>query len=1060
MQIHKNHKALYLGIGLGALALISTPILVTQLTKVSTNTVYIYEPLLKNKEKIVNNLKKFDTNFKNENTKMEEKLKEWKESNKNQNELLIKINTEIDNLGNNRIELEKIINLFTPLKLNFSNLYSSLNDQYKNSLKLFNQYKENNVSLNSNDISDFLNKFQDYKTQLITFSNTINKSIENIEINLNSDFINQSSNSTVAENLINELSNFKNYNVEFNSNLDKLNIEHMQDISSLINLANDFFNKNTIGSKKLNSSLDLYLESVKTKANLINTKIDFYKYAKEMLINSLQLLSSYQNQNKNLYELIKNDSIYLNSIINDGNINLQIKQMIYKTYMYAYANKLELLAKNLLQYLTHLSETDLFNDKQLSEISKIQNDILNIQKENQKNWETNKQINELDISKVFDSIYTISFIKIGEIINIADQSISAYQTDQKSFEKQFDELQKTENFILEKNITINNIEIKAENIDNQLTFINDILKNNTVISNENKNNLLNKKVYLNDELTKIKRQLKDEKTQNNILINKYNDIAKKLAETNSELLKKLLLIKHMNYSMKVILNESFNQNLLIKDLKNKISDLVNDKNLSINTKRKEIDENIVKIQKIQGLLEKNNIENKALNEKIDLYQNKINDLNKKIANINLANRNLKANKEILETQINSINKNLNDKTENIKLLKNEISTLKSKIEQKKKELEKSELNNELKADEIEKWKSNIQENIKELKSKEEKINSLNSNIQNLKLEKEKITNILNSEKEDKIKIQKQFTLISKEKDELIEKLTKANNELILLQTNHNTVLKEKEDIERKYKIALANNASTENKLSIVIEKLKEDKNKLNETILNLKNDKENLNTEINKLNNELTKEKENKNTQNDKLALTNAKYDELKLKFNKLQNNYNTQITSLSAENEKLRNKVSELNSSFLQAYNEKQKILSEMTLEKNKLLADIEALKIKELAYVKLIIKANDIILRAIAILKTFKENDYVIHHDYSNPPKLKYVVVHDPNGYTRHEEPDYATYSKELEEYNKTAHIVEHGIRNNGKEVVENVLKVLNEWSLSDTLKNDIEKLIETSK
>ncbi|RIV16149.1 hypothetical protein [Mycoplasmopsis gallopavonis] len=185
----------------------------------------------------------------------------------------------------------------------------------------------------------------------------------------------------------------------------------------------------------------------------------------------------------------------------------------------------------------------------------------------------------------------------------------------------------------------------------------------------------------------------------------------------------------------------------------------------------------------------------------------------------------------------------------------------------------------------------------------------------------------------------------------------------------------------------------------------------------------------------------------------------LKLELEKLNQNFNNNFVLLKSENDKLKKEIDKTTMNMIKLSQENDRKLKEVLDQKERLLSDLKQIKITELTYAQLVLKANQIIQKAISILKTFKEwtevEDYEIHL-----PALNYDYSLRHSGYGTEVTPRWKEYADNLERF-ISVHPCKKLIKykNNGAQIINEVLEVLKQWNLPESLNNQMTALINES-
>ena len=345
--------------------------------------------------------------------------------------------------------------------------------------------------------------------------------------------------------------------------------------------------------------------------------------------------------------------------------------------------------------------------------------------------------------------------------------------------------------------------------------INKEKENGLMISNNNLNS------NSNEEIKKLKKEISDKETNNQILNMKIEDLQKKIKDLN-ELTENL---KNQNNQMKEKMEKEINS-LYQKIGETEIAKKEYERRLKYDTPRERESGSIINVNAHKREINELKVTNKSLQKKIDdnkkKYNKEIADLKKKIDEKNLQLINKDKNNSQNSEEVQQLIRKNEEYKNSLKVLKNQINEMSISSD------------------------NDIQIKL-QLKEKQVEILNLNEENENLKNQIENITKITDAIKNQII-----------EKDNEIERYKKLNDEA---REENDKLFYEKMDISKKYNELKMNNeinkGGQQNEILANLQRVElqlEDSKKENE---NLKNDNEKKEKDVKKYKNKLKKTKNN-----------------------------------------------------------------------------------------------------------------------------------------------------------------------------------------------------------
>ena len=403
--------------------------------------------------------------------------------------------------------------------------------------------------------------------------------------------------------------------------------------------------------KNLNSNIN----SLETKINLMNSKIDFIKETNNNNINNFSINNQKENfdnyVSRKEYEVLQNEISLMNSSINS------LKKLIEKNYN---INK-----NKILQYSNNIEIKN--NEKSIfEEINKLKKSIS--QNVNMYNINPNIQLKEYDIklNNIIDNFNTIKEENKnlnGELSQLKEQIINETQKNLNLNETSINEISLNE--LKKLNNKIKNLEnnIKGIEQDYGLKFINfkkniedfELQLNELKVKNLDNEHMNIKNSNLHSSNNEKNNQMIEEIVQKkleelNLENNKYfQDLANKYNSKNEQIFK---LFEEHN----IIIN---NLNLKLEKIKNNIE---SDNKKKFNHLTEKIEKSIIQINESNTVFNNDNHfdTNISQKENITNIKSQINNQNKKLASI----------ESKLNQELNKINEIISGYEKKINLMQN------------------------------------------------------------------------------------------------------------------------------------------------------------------------------------------------------------------------------------------------------------------------------------------------------------------------------------------------------------------------------------------------------
>ena len=553
------------------------------------------------------------------------------------------------------------------LNLNTDNNIRNLSYQYSssNSIKnnnshnqIKNCYSLNNIFIPTNSTNNNTNSFNNYTNNIFSkSSNNFNKinSGQNKDIN----YIYKTNIHTYKPkeiNLLNKVLQKQIIDVRLQLYESEKKCEKFYEIINNLKKENNILNKNLIELNKESNSDSNIKNQMNEEINKLNKIID----EKNSLIQNLNVqlnlminMKKFQNGENNYKESGEN-KIDINEYYNDIHYyrinNTDIKKDINN------------LKEEFDKLINHASNSKKKKEKKIK-INNKTNNKLNNNKHNINNNINFKSINENELLLLKNENKQMN--ELNNKIKIENNNL-------------FEENKKLKNDYIELN-AIKEDNIKLSKINQQLNGINNALKiQNEELDIENKNNLsqIKKLISLNEEQKNIKiileKNLEEKKQEIENLLSKIN-LVQKENETNINKNKEIMKSEENKIVKK--LNDEINKlNNIIKNKEKEIIDykLINNQLIDDNTKKQEkISDLMENSQQESFVLTLENLkqEIKEHKNKINELTNKNNELTEKLKKNNIINNKLDKNyfnkKKFLETEeefdSNEFNNNFNQK---------------------------------------------------------------------------------------------------------------------------------------------------------------------------------------------------------------------------------------------------------------------------------------------------------------------------------------------------------------------------------------------------------------
>ena len=589
-------------------------------------------------------------------------LDEEKEKNKNMKNTFFNINHNSNNINSNQKTTDikntdtfsseynyiHLNNNIKSIKQNSEKKLSEINKKYNREKKLFEESKKNTDSA----IKDILNKKDSID---IIYKNILEE---------NKKYYNK------IDLLLNDNYNKEKYSLVLNTKFEICQIEiHFlkdrvfQEKINVLNKINEVSNLNKITNFNMISDIQSELDSQKKNyfndnflipIDNINSALSSSKEKEKQLENKYYKMECENNILKNKVNILSKEKIELYNKTSNFIFNKEqmiTEGLLYKSEINKLKNENKILRDENLQLLKNIKD---LNEQVATQKNNIQFEIKKLRKENENSIiqkekvieELNEKINGF-VSKENDYINKMN--NLNEEINNMEKKIGEYDKKEKNFQNEIIELKKkaNENLIAFKNAEQkqNATEEINKSLSQQLEYIQSE-KANT----ENVLNVLNNKYSdLNNENSKLKKDLLESKKKNQELELNLKNIKNKLLSlenshelllSESELLhnlqstiRQIYLIQFSNLNLSNISKEDSpsNELFMLKEINDKLNQRIISNSQSVNFnedfsvlehgKNSQLYENILLY--LVNLKSQNKIElGKILNEKITNSRNK------------------------------------------------------------------------------------------------------------------------------------------------------------------------------------------------------------------------------------------------------------------------------------------------------------------------------------------------------------------------------------------------------------------------------------------------------
>ena len=739
--------------------------------------------------KLLNNIKEISSTLNNQTLYCKCLLKDFIMLNKKiKNEKLLQIMDRLDIIDNNRNLMENNISF---MNVNITSFLVHAKTLFKK-MKAARNDKLNNIQ-NLNKINSVNNSKQANSNNLynnnINFNNYNNHNYNNKHSSL-SKLIKNKRNYSSFDNMrykernLNTLQNYNSLsykrNKSFKNKSENLFINSSDDINNNVYLDNDISERQKtisfnlrrfmFNNNKVNNILDN--SSLKKENKINNSNNLLFNYCS--LINNSKTKNNRKKVNNGNMQSLKN----INSFKNDSRINKYLNNNIYENRN----NNINISNKkrinfnyNSIDNINKIIKNDLDNSDSLKLVDN-KNNINSILATKIIEYFTlikNQEKNQIKIEKTKNYLMNISLNIINK--NGLNKDVSKEKHINSLKHNILKNVKVSDNIYKDMNLNSINKKNIVRNINSSygIKVNNSINKSNKIEKKENNNNIIE---MLNKELNKKNEYIKRIKY---IIENRHKYGVVKAQ--NFEIIQKRKIIIAINKEINITYISELNNNKIIEELKKEIEEL---KKSNINESNKNYK---YKYELIQEEINKKNNEIKNLNNKLDELMKNNNSLMNKLDTINITKNNLEQEKtnllikikkmeeinqdkkiiitntdeepienisDIIESSENEREKNLaeenNKLQEKINKLQSELNDKILNENDKNKKLSRNALNNEYEnciefepKDKIKKGKNNIDNNYDELKKKEDLIEKLQNKIN----EYEKNKNIIYNKKD-------------------------------------------------------------------------------------------------------------------------------------------------------------------------------------------------------------------------------------------------------------------------------------------------------------------------
>ncbi|QGZ97848.1 hypothetical protein GE118_03490 [Mycoplasma sp. NEAQ87857] len=1021
-------------------------IITTKTTNLATQIVSLLEFLISKIDTNLNFLKQYE-NIKNI---PEEIIKNFMDFNvRNKNWLLEskkKLESEEINLNNILIIHEYIESLFNNLFINISSLDNEIELLVK---KITHNHQ---LLIDNNEISN-INKSN---LELINSNIEVNNELNNVaikEIESNITYFNEA----IIQN--------KSYEEQKRIYQILVFIYSQKNLTTIDTFLNHLINLNKINSEISTTEITENLNKIKENINLkdvlnYDNAIDD-KTLKNTLSDNLKIINLITNFLNNLN--IKINEINNEAIEQINNINKEINIAFNEVLLVQYKS-IEISSKiKSLKYINKVKKINLDKYKILLKDALIKNDT-------EKITQYNEQITLLEdiLKNNNNEIETLN----NALIEYADESKIKSQDYANLLGNKSDLILKLKHNFSFLGFLANNLNSTNLLIKNQAKLLNN-LKNQDIYDNDELNKLIAKfnatildKENQIDYLTSINKLIKEQNDKNlknlSIINEKFNNLTDN-TKINDD------LVENLNNELATTKTKLNNANSLITSLreqiKNKQKELINLTNTNnessdvISNIRREIFEKDKEKSNLESLITEKESEINNLNTEIERFKNELITLNETNTNSINTLRNSVTEKE---NEINNLNSSLNEKDLKINDLNSSIISKDEIIKEKNNSLKElndtidqysREINNyrnqmgEL-SDEISKLQNAIILNNTEISSNKEIIRNLNAQIEALNSELTTVKQIKSTqeikiaeyEKEienlKKIKTENEFTIgfLEVEKQMLTDAITRNEKTIddqrltiANLKKENNDLTNKVNELERYY-MSEIRNTRRDNDSNILI----------------LTDENQKLKIKIAELNEIIDTLNKNNNNLDSSLIAAGNKNNQLQIEIQRLNNEINNINNKYRELENNLADNIAKNNEKDIAHQNEIKRILNE----KATLNTELLEFKTMKLSYKELVVKANNIIQKAIGILETMKKTKISVRYSTINEPaKYKWDIA--PHGYGSVEK-----LVSPARSYTTTHYGLDKG---NEEEIITEVKALLKTFVIPTNIAEDIKRIDE---
>ncbi|VEU70386.1 hypothetical protein [Mycoplasmopsis glycophila] len=1114
METQKKNKVTWTILSVAVVGIIATTFALQQTLKnSSTNRIFINDSLIKSSDKIKNEFTKIDKENTNKENEINEIITNWEKNKTEEENKVLELNKIIDLKTSEKTEIENLVKWYSPFKINVEDLKRHLFTKYFETISEIDKLKRGE---SNSFVLD-----QAHLAKLDFLKSEVGSYLEGFKGNLNQ-IIDKTRNSillriTSSDFLIDTSYEVHNYLETYTEKLTSFNTISTNNYHDFVKFIKAFFETFEEQVLKINAALNIFLQNLNAKFNILKEEIQSFKTIKEMDFHSIEILKKYLAQNSNLIALLKHDSDFIDEKMKATNLSNQDKELIYKTYLFAYSKKFSIFVEGIHTLLNSVLEIEGISLEKSKLVTKTIKDISALKLQNKiyfdiANKPFEKILNITDISSLFKVIADVNYKVLSNVFELINMFIIEIEQDKTLKDNIFRTLNEVSNKLGSWTLRKEKLKIQKQMLVNKIKE-NSALLNTESLSNSDKENIRSKIKVFEKEKQKLELAYNEMQLNFKFIQNEYDEASKQGMNILKKWNDNLVILKYLNYSLSSIFGESNNNIQLIKDLKNQILSITNENKEVIKSYDEARNEHNRKIEILNNEIDNLKLKNELQIEKNNEYNAKITKLNSKMSELSLIKRNLSANVFLLTKELEKKKLELENSEANLTERNALIAKLENKIEEEKNKLslvegELTKINNEkndllveltklektnsdliLKIDHLTSDKENLINKLTELESSnnkkisnlnttisrisaenrslEENINKINAELERSNLELDNKTKSIENLKAELIELENKTNLEietkTREKEELQKALTKSEEALKKLKEEHLSYSlennKERDDLKllldaRKREIV--DITSRLNEKDKEIEYSRTYIQSLSEVNEKLSNEKISLTEKLQIATKALETAKKREKDLENKLVLLRNQLDDQILKYNKLSDQTNYGFINENKKRRDLEKEINNLKKELLKQNEKNKKELDNLIREKNELISEIESLKIKELAYAKLVMKANTIIKKAIGILQTYRSwtEDNRIR---VNVPEMPYDIELESNGYVRRRVPrpgQYASMLRKLLDEIMEKNVVFY--KNNGEEVFAEALKVLKEWELPAELENEINNLI----